>query len=278
MRSSPPAGIASRPLRTRLRRACSICAGSTLTLQRSSASEMLEVDVLAERALEKLLEAADDLVQVDDLRVGDVAAAEDQKLTRQRRAPLGGGADLGEVRLHRAVLGKLLGNERRVVEDHGEQVVEVVSDAAGELADRLHPAGAVERRLQACLALRRRSPGGDVAQGADDDLVAAPSGPERHLDLDGDHRAVFALDAPSPPARAAARGRCRPGRRRGARRSAPRHRPTISSPGLAPRSVDSVRSKRRFAAVFAKMTRRSRVEQEDRVRRRVQHHLPAQAR
>ena len=63
-------------------------------------------------------------------------AAEGEQLAGQDRRPLGGGRDLPSAPARE------LGSSRfeqlfRVAADHGEQVVEVVGDAAGEAADRL---------------------------------------------------------------------------------------------------------------------------------------------
>ena len=55
---------------------------------------------------------------------------------------------------------ELLAHERGVVGDHREQVVEVVRDAAGELADRLEPLGLAQPRLQPRVV---RDVGGDAA-------------------------------------------------------------------------------------------------------------------
>ena len=73
-----------------------------------------------------------------------VVAAEDEQLARQRRGALGRARDLGHVLGRRMVVAERLGHEVGVVEDHGQQVVEVVRDAAGELAERVHPLCALE--------------------------------------------------------------------------------------------------------------------------------------
>ena len=64
--------------------------------------------------------------------------------------------------------------------DHGEQVVEVVRDAAGEAPDRLHLLGVAELRLE-------RPDGGEVADDDDDPEILPLAALERGRgDLDGD--------------------------------------------------------------------------------------------
>ncbi len=67
----------------------------------------------------------------------DLAAAEHQQLPGQRRGALGGAADLVDVLADRRVLVELVARERDAGEDHRQQIVEVVGDTAGELADAL---------------------------------------------------------------------------------------------------------------------------------------------
>ena len=108
-----------------------------------------QVHVLAQGALEELVEVGDDLVQVDDLGRRDLAAAEDQELAGERGAALAGLANLGQVCLQLGVAREGVGDEVRVVEDDREQVVEVVGDPAGHLADRFQPSGPLELRVDA---------------------------------------------------------------------------------------------------------------------------------
>ena len=66
-------------------------------------------------------------------------AAEGQQLLRQRRRALAGLQDLADVAAQRVGARELVEHEQlRIADDHGEQVVEVVRDAAGELADGFH--------------------------------------------------------------------------------------------------------------------------------------------
>ena len=95
-------------------------------------------DVLADGSREHLQQAGDRFVQIDHGRRQELLAAEGQELSRQRGAAVGGLADLGDVAADRTRLLDVLGDHVRVADDGGQQVVEVVGDAAGEPADRLH--------------------------------------------------------------------------------------------------------------------------------------------
>ena len=59
----------------------------------------VQLDMLPERAAQQLLDVADDVVDVDDLRLHDLAAGEREQLVGQVRGPLGGQADLLDVRV-----------------------------------------------------------------------------------------------------------------------------------------------------------------------------------
>ena len=100
----------------------------------------LQLDVLAERAAQQLLELGDDVVEVEHLRLHDFAAAEDQQLAGQRgralarrggsprRPPRPSASSPADARRRRT---------RRSCRMTREEVVEVVGDAAGELAEAL---------------------------------------------------------------------------------------------------------------------------------------------
>ena len=107
--------------------------------------------MLAQGPAERLLHVRDDGVEVQPLRLHDVPAGEDQELAGQRRRALGRPPDLHHVGADRAVGVELLGDEDGVVEDDGEQVVEVVGDASGELAEALEALRLVELPLDRLL-------------------------------------------------------------------------------------------------------------------------------
>ena len=83
-------------------------------------------------------DAGDDPVQIDRLRVHPLLAGEGQQLRRQARAPLGrghgGGQRSGEPLVRR--LDPCL-EQFEIAEDCGQQIVEIVRHAGGQLPDRL---------------------------------------------------------------------------------------------------------------------------------------------
>ena len=106
----------------------------------------LQLDVVAERPTEHGADRLDDRVEIQPLGPGDVSSGEGEQLPGECGGGLGGLFDVGEIggcgrdgrvgtRLHR------FPGERRVVGDHGEQVVEVVGDATRELSEALEPLG-----------------------------------------------------------------------------------------------------------------------------------------
>jgi hypothetical protein len=88
---------------------------------------------------------------VEDLRMDHLAAAEGQQLLRQIARAFAGLRDDVEVGKPAAVWRQVLTRQLRKAEDRLQQVVEIVRDAARQLADRLQLA-----------ALRFRFPGGHV--------------------------------------------------------------------------------------------------------------------
>ena len=97
----------------------------------------LQRDVLAEQPSEHLRHAADHAVEVERARVDNLLAAKSEQLAREAGGALGGLLDLvgGGERLR---IERRQAEQRGVAEDDGEDVVEIVRDAAGELADGLH--------------------------------------------------------------------------------------------------------------------------------------------
>ena len=144
----------------------------------------LDADLLAQAAAQQVDHAVDQGVQVDRLGVqglpppeGEQAAGE---LGAERRRLLGLLQNLAVVGVGHTPL-----QQFQIAGDHRQQVVEVVRDAAGQLADRLHLLGLAQLLLH---ALARR----DVADEAGEDLLA-----RKHYladrELDREDRAVLAL-------------------------------------------------------------------------------------
>ena len=95
-------------------------------------------------------------------KAGHLTAREGEQLVGQQGSALGRQADLFHVRAHRAPLALVLtqrggveavDDEPGVVDDHGQQVVEVVGDAAGALPEALQTPCVVEL-VQETLLLR----------------------------------------------------------------------------------------------------------------------------
>ena len=99
------------------------------------------LDMFAERPAQQLLHADDFLADVDVSRHQWLLARERQQASCQVRSAFGGGRDaLGDA-VQFLVSRQLLGQVLRIAEDDGQQIVEIMRDAAGELTHRLHLLG-----------------------------------------------------------------------------------------------------------------------------------------
>jgi hypothetical protein len=121
-----------------------------------------QLDPLAQRPAQQVFELGEELAQVEQLRLDHLATTEDQQLPGQCRGALGGATDFLDVVVRGRACLQLVADELGVVHDHAEDVVEVVSDATGQLSDALQPPRPVELLLQGLLALALR-PLADVA-------------------------------------------------------------------------------------------------------------------
>ena len=100
--------------------------------------------------MQHVLHPGDDGVEVEHLGLHHFPAGEGEQLAGQAGRLLTGPADLREVvtggsaapgPVRFARRGEFLAGEGRVVEDHREEVVEVVRDPAGQLAQALQALG-----------------------------------------------------------------------------------------------------------------------------------------
>ena len=138
MISRPPVGIASRAFTARFINTCSSCERSPNTGSGAGVVSMHQLDVLADQPAHQPPDFANDDVDVEHFGPEHLLAAEGQELPRQQAGAMRGALDLVEI------LGAEIGGvERRrhqlgVAGDDGQQVVEVVRDAAGEPADGFH--------------------------------------------------------------------------------------------------------------------------------------------
>ena len=139
-----------------------------------------DLDVLADETLEDLLHARDVLGEVDDLRRDDLLSREGEQLARQLGGAPTGLVDLRDVPRSAVVGGERLGEPVGSAEDHGEQVVEVVSHAPREPADALHSLRVQELLFE---SLSLRDVEGD-ARDADDPI--APVSQRRVCGLERD--------------------------------------------------------------------------------------------
>src|SRR5438876_10580026 len=97
-----------------------------------------EVDVLAQQAAQHLLDVGHEAVQADDARLQHLLAAEGEQLPGEPRRPVCGLADFLGVVAARVTGGQVFEQQVDVARDRGEDVVEVVRDAAGQPAHRFH--------------------------------------------------------------------------------------------------------------------------------------------
>ena len=97
-----------------------------------------ELDVGADQPPQQLFQLPDDGVDVHDLRLQHLAPAEREQLPRQRRRAFARQPDFLEIGSERVVERDVVEHQVAVAEDRGEQVVEVVGHAAGELANGVH--------------------------------------------------------------------------------------------------------------------------------------------
>ena len=141
----------------------------------------LQPDVLAQQAAQQDLEIHQGVGEVDGLAFGRRLAREGEELADQGRRPDHGVLDLAQVVVGRIAQRMAQQEFVGAQSDRAQQVVEIVGDAAGELADRLHlvalgelelhrllvgdvegvgrPAGAGRRQIEVGDALRRSGEG-----------------------------------------------------------------------------------------------------------------------
>ena len=127
---------------------------------------------------------ANRLIDVERDRLEDLLAAEGEQLARQRRRAIGGVQDLVHLRGHRRVRLDAVRHQLGIAADRGQQVVEVVRDAAGEPADRLHLLGLAQLILELHAIA-------DVVDGGDDRRLPAELG-HRTVRFDLDDLAILA--------------------------------------------------------------------------------------
>ena len=127
-----------------------------------------DLDLLAKRRPQQLGGIDHQRVNIDLARLQRLLARERQQMLGQVGAARGGFIDhLGDGGELRFVLDRV-GDDLDRSGDHGQDIVEIVRDAAGELAERFHFLGLPD-------AVLRRDPVGQVArESVEHHAVAAP--------------------------------------------------------------------------------------------------------
>jgi hypothetical protein len=98
-------------------------------------------DVLADQTLDHRGDRDKCLVQVEDLEGQHLPPAEGEQLFGQGCRPLAGGQDLRQRQMQRVFKPHLFQQEGGTAVDDGQQIVEIVSNPAGQTADAFHLVG-----------------------------------------------------------------------------------------------------------------------------------------
>ncbi len=145
----PPSGIASRELTARLTTICSIWPRPASTGRRpptsSVRSSMPSPSVTASRPSAARTASATSIGSTATTSCREKTSSWWVSSAARRAASSISAIESSGPRPSASASSRA---KSRVVEDHREQVVEVVRDAAGQLPHRLHPAGAVEAQLE----------------------------------------------------------------------------------------------------------------------------------
>ena len=156
----------------------------------------LDLDALAERAAQHLGHVLHLPAQIHHPGLQWLAAREGEQLAGQRRGPIGAMQGVLQPLRGLAVL-HLGGDQFEIAADHLQDVVEVVGDAAGQVANRLHPL----RPAQTFLRLLSVS---DVARRDEDAINAARIVAQRRQDGLPDATAAGQVDPVAREGRLAA--------------------------------------------------------------------------
>ena len=124
--------------------------------QASSCEHGFDLDLLAQRRPQQLGGIDHQRIDVDLARLQRLLAGEGQQMLGQIGAARGGFVDhLGDRGELRLVLDRV-GEDLDRSGDHGQDIVEVVRDAAGELAERFHLLGLPDAVLRRDRSVRSR--------------------------------------------------------------------------------------------------------------------------
>ena len=98
----------------------------------------VQFNVLANEPPQHFIHAIYDFIQVENLRLHGLFAAEDEKLSRQHGCALRSLPDFLDIILRRAVGTKLRRHEIAISDDDAQDIVEIVRHTSGKLANHLH--------------------------------------------------------------------------------------------------------------------------------------------
>ena len=99
----------------------------------------LQHNVLANDSFEHFGEIADDVVQVEGLKLNILFPSESEQLAGQIGGAFGGVGDLSEtLAVFLLEMTFVRQHQLSVAVNDGEEIVEIMGDASGELANRLH--------------------------------------------------------------------------------------------------------------------------------------------
>ena len=116
----------------------------------------VQFNVFAQQSAQHVIHACHYGVQVDDTQFQDLLAAECEQLAGKRGGAFACPADLQQVRMDGILIGEVFENKIAVAINGSEQVVEVMSNATGQLSHRfqlLRMAQLFLKRAQVCNVL-----------------------------------------------------------------------------------------------------------------------------
>ena len=146
---------------------------------------------LADRAPQHVFEPQHELAGMDDARLERLAPAEGEQVLGQLGAAVDGIAGIRQALVDGGVTGQALADQMQIARDDLQQVVEVVCDAARQLADGFHLLRLAQRifHLQAVASLLAQGVGGlDRAPGSLQRDPADVHQPQGRRQGDGDQR------------------------------------------------------------------------------------------
>jgi len=97
-----------------------------------------EIDVLADDSSQKPFKANHDIVDIDHVVFHSLSSREDEQLASEAGAVPGRSLDLGNILARGFIQARVRRQEARIVLDHAERVVEIVSKTFGKPGHSFH--------------------------------------------------------------------------------------------------------------------------------------------